>query len=113
MQIATSIKSCEALTCVRLDGEADLSCAAQLDEALRQALSSPLAKAVMVDLDQLSFIDCSIIGVLMHAQRQAQRQGLGFGICHARGIVGTVLELTHVREVLYGDTTPDELRQGT
>lgn len=113
MQIATSIRSGEGLTCVRLDGEADLSCTAQLDKILRLAFSSPLTKAVMVDLDRLSFIDCSTVGVLMRARRRAQRQGVGFTICHAHGIVGTVLELTGVPEALHCDISPDVLRQGT
>ena len=80
---------------VHADGEVDLSTAPLLDGALDAGLASG-RRTVVVDLRQVSFIDCTGIGLLTRARCQARRQGIKLHIRAGRAVARTaaLLDLT-------------------
>jgi anti-sigma B factor antagonist len=80
---------------VHADGEVDLSTAPLLDGALDAGLASG-RRTVVVDLRQVSFIDCTGIGLLTGARCRARRQGTRLHIHAGRAVARTaaLLDLT-------------------
>jgi anti-sigma B factor antagonist len=88
------------LTVLAIAGEHDLSTA----PVLRQRLDGLIADGVpiVVDLSPATFVDSSILGVILDARRRAEAEGLGFAVSHANGAdpVGRVLDITGLRTKL-------------
>ncbi len=91
-----------------ISGEHDLSTAPEL----RRRLESLIAEGgpVIVDLSPASFVDSSILGVLLAARRGADEAGLGFAVAHPGkdDAVGRVLEITGLRTELPVHSGRDE-----
>jgi anti-sigma B factor antagonist len=60
-------------TIIAVSGELDLASAAQLDEAIRSAEGAP--GWIVVDLEDLSFMDSAILTVLLMARLRARGNG--------------------------------------
>jgi anti-sigma B factor antagonist len=88
------------LTVLAIEGEHDLSTAPML----RQRLDGLIAEGspIVIDLSPASFVDSSILGVILDARRRAEGNGLGFAVSHASGPdpVGRVLDITGLRSEL-------------
>lgn len=92
---------------VALLGEHDLSTAAVVRDALQDASSAPAG--VVVDLSHTSFIDSSILGLIITAYREAGESDRGFALAVGNGCgtaVRRVLELTDLRSTV---TVRDDL----
>lgn len=82
-------------SCLVLHGEIDLAVREDLDHVLQHAVA--LSRTVTeVDLRDVTFLDCSGIGVLIAATNTAHRQGHDVIVSNPWGIVLRVLELTNV-----------------
>ena len=83
-----------------ISGEHDLSTAPNL----RRRLSSLLDQntATIVDLSPATFVDSSILGVILDCRRRAGEAGVGFAVVHASSAdaVDRVLEVTGLRAEL-------------
>jgi anti-sigma B factor antagonist len=88
------------LALLAMTGEHDLSTA----PLLRQRLDGLIADGVpiVIDLSPATFVDSSILGVILDARRHAEADGLGFAVSHANGAdpVGRVLDITGLRSEL-------------
>jgi anti-sigma B factor antagonist len=88
------------LAVLAIEGEHDLSTAPML----RQRLDWLIAEGapIVIDLSPASFVDSSILGVILDARRRAEGEGLGFAVSHANGPdpVGRVLDITGLRSEL-------------
>lgn len=58
---------------LRVAGELDMLTAPQLEQVLQDALEH--ARLVMVDVGEVSFVDCSALHVLLDSARRARRRG--------------------------------------
>ena len=91
-----------------ISGEHDLSTAPEL----RRRFADLIAErgAVVVDLSPATFVDSSILGVILDARRNADEAGLGFAVAHPGGndAVGRVLEITGLRAQLPVHLARDE-----
>lgn len=76
-----------------LHGEIDLSTRDKLATGLRHARSHAVTE---VDLHDVTFLDCSGIGVLVAACNTACRSGRAVIVSHPKGIVRFLLEITDV-----------------
>lgn len=65
----------EALCFIRLEGEINITCAAELKKHLLQALSS--GKEVRVDLERATELDVTALQLLWAAEREARGSGKG------------------------------------
>ncbi|MEA2391382.1 MAG: anti-sigma factor antagonist [Solirubrobacteraceae bacterium] len=86
---------------VRLEGEHDIYTAPELRERIYSVISdgSPL----VIDLSTATFVDSSVLGVLLGARGRAHAAGLGFAVCPLDGLepgVKRVLEVTGLMPVL-------------
>jgi anti-sigma B factor antagonist len=83
-----------------ISGEHDLSTAPILRRRLEGLLSE--STAAVVDLSPATFIDSSILGVILDGRRRAAAAGIGFAVVHANGddAVDRVLEVTGLRAEL-------------
>jgi len=86
---------------IELAGEHDIHTAPELRERVADALSQGLP--LVVDLTPATFIDSSILGVLIGAHRRLHEAGLGFAVCAGSAEepgVRRILEVTGLIPVL-------------
>jgi anti-sigma B factor antagonist/stage II sporulation protein AA (anti-sigma F factor antagonist) len=81
-------------------GEVDLATADQLATAMAQALADGRLNQLVVDLDQVTFLDSTGVATLMAAYRLADGSGTGFVVTNCRDNVRRVLEITGVYKSL-------------
>lgn len=84
---------------VALSGELDLANAPLLDQVLEQA-EVVGAAGIVLDLQELRFLDSSGLRALLRAQRLADRRGQGFAVTEGSGQVQRLLSITHASEQL-------------
>ena len=80
-------------------GEHDLSTAPELRARLHELAD---ADAVIIDLDETTFVDSSILGVLVGGLRRAARERPAFGIVlgdEAHPAIRRIFELTGLHDV--------------
>lgn len=96
------------LAVVTISGEHDLSTAPNLRRRLDSLLEE--GTATVVDLSPATFIDSSILGVILDARRRAAEGNIGFAVVHANGAdaVDRVLEVTGLRAELPVHTRREE-----
>jgi anti-sigma B factor antagonist len=88
------------LALLTITGEHDLSTAPELRRRLEDVLSE--GTGVVVDLSRATFIDSSILGVILDAKRRAAEAKVGYAVVHTNGAdpVDRVLEVTGLRAEL-------------
>jgi anti-sigma B factor antagonist len=90
----------EELAVVTISGEHDLSTAPSLRRRLDGLLDERVA--TVVDLSPATFIDSSILGVILDSRRRAADARIGFAVARSEGAeaVDRVLEVTGLRSEL-------------
>jgi anti-sigma B factor antagonist len=83
-----------------VSGEHDLSTAPNLRRQLESLLDEETA--AVIDLSPATFIDSSILGVILDGRRRATDSGIAFAVVHTNGAdaVDRVLEVTGLRAEL-------------
>lgn len=83
-----------------ISGEHDLSTAPNLRRQLDVLLDD--GAVTIVDLSPATFVDSSILGVILDGRRRASDAGIGFEVVHGDGgeAVDRVLEVTGLRTEL-------------
>jgi anti-sigma B factor antagonist len=92
--------SCAAgIGVVAVSGELDLYTAPQLREELLLALSAPLS-GLVVDLDDLVFLDSTGLGLLIGAMRRAEAGGTSLRIVCTQPDILRILHVSGLDQVL-------------
>ena len=88
------------LAVLTVSGEHDLSTAPDLRRRLDELLNE--GTATVVDLSPATFIDSSILGVILDSRRRAADAEIGFAVVHTNGAdaIDRVLEVTGLRAEL-------------
>lgn len=91
-----------------VSGEHDLNTAPELRSQLDRVIED--GDPIVIDLSPATFVDSSILGVILDARRRAADAGIGFAVTHGNGAdaVGRVLEITGLRGELPIHTSRDE-----
>jgi anti-anti-sigma factor len=84
---------------IRLSGELDLDNAERLDQALLEAEESD-ANLILLDVDDLRFIDSTGLRVILRATRRAGRTGDRLRLTRGRGYVADMFRLTALDRTL-------------
>jgi anti-anti-sigma factor len=84
---------------IRLRGELDLGNCDRLDEALLEAEASD-APRVLLDVDELRFIDSTGLRAILRATRHAERTGLPLRLTRGQGYVADMFRLTALDRTL-------------
>jgi anti-sigma B factor antagonist len=95
------------LALLTITGEHDLSTAPELRRRLEELLNEGMG--VVVDLSRATFIDSSILGVILDGKRRAAETKVGYAVLHTNGAdpVDRVLEVTGLRAELPVHTARD------
>jgi anti-sigma B factor antagonist len=96
-EITASREGDSYVICV--EGELDLSECSQLEGALRKAEAS-LAARILLDLDELAFIDAAGLSVLVAAWHRSAADGNRLQVTRGGGSVANMLHLTALDTVL-------------
>lgn len=93
---------------IRLDGELDMASAPLLQEALEQATPTATA-ALVLDLQQLRFMDSTGLRVILAAQERLRENGQELALTAGSSQVQRLLAVSGVAGRLRVLSTPDEL----
>jgi anti-anti-sigma factor len=74
MHLRGRVRHTPVATVIELDGEADLAAAPQLTQVLNRGLAEA-ERRIIVDLDGLTMLDDTALGLLIGAAASARRQG--------------------------------------
>jgi len=97
-----AVKDEQKTTVIRVAGRIDIQSAPDLHATFKAIGRWP----VVVDLDQVSYMDSSGVGVLVSGMRTAREKGLRFTLAGVNGRVRDVLEITKLDELfeIFPDT---------
>lgn len=94
-----------------VSGELDLAAASSLEGELNQALESG-SQVIVIDLQNLEFIDSTGLSVLVRAHQRAQESNLQLGLVNPGAQVERLLSLTGLAERLaLQQSAQDQLSQ--
>ena len=88
------------ISVLTISGEHDLNTAPDLRRRLGELMDG--GESVVVDLSPASFVDSTILGVILEGRRAAIEAGRGFAVAQGNGTeaVARVLEITGLRDEL-------------
>jgi anti-anti-sigma factor len=95
-----TVSSSGATCVVALCGELDMSVRDEVAAVLLAELNRPGSTALRADLSAVSFLDSTVIAVLLRVRYDAEAAGLSFTVANPRGAVRRALEITGVLSVL-------------
>jgi anti-anti-sigma factor len=84
---------------LRIEGELDMAGCPELDRALREAEQAE-ARRIILDLEALTFIDSSGLGVLVMASRRSASNGKRLEVTRGRGQPAEMFRLTALDQTL-------------
>ena len=87
------------VTIIELSGEIDVSCAPQLKDLL-QGLIDEGKKQLLVDLNQVPFMDSTGLGIFISAFKRNQHMGGTIKFAHPQETLRKVFSLTHTDKFL-------------
>jgi anti-anti-sigma factor len=87
---------------VVLGGDLDMAAAFQLENELDRLLAGPGVCTVVLDLDEIEFVDSTGLGALLSIKDRATQLRIRLRVAHASASVQRILELTGTRSVLEG-----------
>jgi len=88
---------------VRLHGDVDLSTQTTLRDAVGRALAVAAVSGIVIDLEQVTFLDSSGISVLVGARGAAAGRGVTIRVVKPQAAVERALRITGVFDVLTAD----------
>jgi anti-sigma B factor antagonist len=99
-ELALDQRKDEGLAVLTISGEHDLSTAPNLRRRIDGLLDQGMA--MVIDLSPATFIDSSILGVILDGRRRAAEANVGFAVVRADGsdAVDRVLDVTGLRAEL-------------
>jgi anti-anti-sigma factor len=103
--LVTTVRSDGDRVMVKVSGELDLDASDGFRNALREALSRSV-RGIDLDLQGVSFCDCSALNILLHLRQRALEQSKTVAIHSTGTVVDRLLTLTGTH-TLFGRPDPD------
>jgi anti-sigma B factor antagonist len=107
-QLRIEVRHTDDRVILRLDGELDMANAPRLQDAIENAGLDTNAMVVL-DLEQLQFIDSTGLRVILSARARSQERGQELAITPGSQQVQRLLSVTGVSEHLRIIAAPDEI----
>lgn len=104
------VREQDRATVIALDGELDIASSPRLEEQIVRVLSSG-AELVVLDLEDLKFMDATSLRVLLSSHQQAQQSAKRLVLVNVGAQVRRLLILTRLIDVLSVLEGPVELPQ--
>ena len=109
MTLTIDTRSSGGITRLHLTGEIDLSTAAMLSQATRDALV-PGPESIIVDLAGITFCDCSGFTRLLTGRSEVLARGVAFQVVNPTGCPLRIMQLLDLHSLLttraHGDPSP-------
>lgn len=83
-----------------VSGEVDLGTAPSLEEAVTTAVETAGARAVRIDLTDVSFMDSTGLRVLLSGRQAAEQRGIAFSVANPRPHLLKVMRVTGIDGLL-------------
>jgi len=112
MKIQTSFEG--AVLMVNLEGDVDMSSSGQVWDTISPFIEGkkPKAKATVVDLSKVAYMDSSGIATLVRAWQTAKKNGGKLRLASLSAPVQDVFELAHVDKIFEIFPSVDKAREG-
>lgn len=94
MSVSTNRR--DGLAVVMVAGDIDLGTGDRLEQEIAAVTDTAGTTTIVVDLSEVSFLDSTGIGILVHGRRIADAAGQEYRITGARDVVLQVLKITGV-----------------
>ena len=85
---------------VRLTGELDERCAGQVRRELDELILDPRVKHLVFDLDDLSFMDSSGIGLMIGRYKQMRRRGWTVAVRRADARIDRIFRMAGLYQII-------------
>ena len=85
------------------EGDLDIANAVDLRRALGRAVELPGVRLVLVDLDHTTFVDSTVLGVLVGGARRAGTRGVQVMLTNPHAIVARAIAVTGLDYLLTGE----------
>ena len=92
--------TCDRHSVITLEGEIDMAAAPELRAGLLSLVDDASSRAVILDLDGVTFMDSSGVGAVLSAYRKLRLQQRPLLVANAQPIVARVLDITNVDTVI-------------
>jgi len=99
MILSHQVRSTPDAVCVLLSGEIDIAVQEELHDVLQTAVAASPG-VTEVDLRDVTFLDCTIIGEFVRAYLEARRRGQLLIVTRPREFIREVLELANALPLL-------------
>src|SRR3954451_17961699 len=99
MHLVSVMSGADGVLIVSLRGEIDFTNSAAAYDSVSAAVQREHPSSVSVDLDEVSFLDSSGIGLLVRIMRLAEEAGADYRVCNPRPRVRDQLRLSGLLEV--------------
>lgn len=96
---ATTSVSTQKITVVRPTGSISAANAATFRAELNVALESDAQSPLLVDMEQVEFLDSAGLMVLVNALSRTQKTNRKFGLCSVSAPIKMIFELTQLERV--------------
>jgi anti-sigma B factor antagonist len=90
----------DGVLCLAVAGEVDIATSGQLDAAISESIDAGNVTQLLVDLDQVTFLDSTGIRVLLDGRDRATKHAIAFRITNPQGVVRRSLEITGLLAIL-------------
>jgi anti-anti-sigma factor len=90
-----------------VSGELDLQTQRRLRSELSEA-AGDRSRELLIDLRGVTFLDSSVLAVIVHTEQQLRRQGRAMACVTSTGPVEQLVEKSGLRDTLQLFATPDE-----
>ena len=107
MKLNLSVQSHSDHALIQVGGEVDLATCPQLQAVLAELVDRGFHQLIL-DLEQVSFLDCAGIGVLVEARRRVHKHRGSLKLVRPRPLVRRVLEVTGMTAVFPIDSSLGE-----
>jgi anti-sigma B factor antagonist len=91
---------------VRISGEVDMAVREDVQAAIQGAIDLPDTVRVLVDIEQVTFLDSSGIAALVRGRQAAEQAGHAYRVVNPQGGVRHVLDIACVLDVLTDGSDP-------
>ena len=102
LNVGTPVSVRGDVAVVRPCGEYDMANQQELGTAIHNAVISGY-RLVVVDLDEVTFIDASVVRMLLRSQRLAESRGCGLHVVNAAGVAELLLRALQIGRPLWDD----------
>ncbi|WP_240377651.1 anti-sigma F factor antagonist [Bacillus piscicola] len=100
MSLAVNLEQMGDVLCIRLQGELDHHASQKLRSQVDDVLAEGNVKHILLNLEELAFMDSSGIGVILGRYQQISKKGGEMVVCSISSPVKRIFELSGLFKIL-------------